>query len=217
MPDGSREGPLNQFSRRARLDEGALIRLVFAFCIGTPIERAAAKVGVSAKTTRAVFIRLRARLAQPTFNRWHAAYQMLPNAPSADAQYLAREAFLHTLSACYGNETCARNFALGNRKTRLCRACPMPARFTVPEYLEEALDLIDRVRGFYARLGIRGEKGPDPVTLFRLRLIHTVTIATALGESLSSAGALVKPEKPSFLSVWTLLDLLLTDLAARPL
>lgn len=77
----------------------------------------------------------------------------------------------------------------------------MPPRFTVPGNVDEALDLIDRVRAFYARLGIRGEKGPDPVTLFRLRLIHTVTVATALGESLTPAGALVRPEKPSFLSV----------------
>lgn len=217
MAGTAREGSLNQFSRRAKLDEGALIQLAYAFCVGTPIDRAALQAGLSSKTARAVYMRLRARLAQPRFNRWHAAYQMLPSATSAEGQFLAREAFLDTLSVCHANETCARNFALGNRKTRLCRACPLPPRFPEPQRVAEALDVIDRVRAFYARLGIRGEKGSDPVTLFRLRLIHTVTVATTLGASLTPAGVLVRPEKPSFLSVWTLLDLLLTDLTERPL
>ena len=209
----------NQFRRDAKVDEGALIRIAFGFCTGAPLPSLAQRADVSVKTARAIVLRLRGRLAQPKFNRWHAAYQKLPKATSPDEEYLAREAFFDTLGACYANTTCFRNFSLGNRVSRLCRSCPLAQSFH-GERLREALDVVDAVHAFYSRMGLRGEAIAGGSQVFYLRLIHTTTVATALASSLSADGRLDRPrdiDNAGFLSVWTLLDALLEDLAANAL
>lgn len=195
------------------------MRIAFGFCTGAPVPVVAERARVSAKTARELVLRLRARLAQPKFNRWHAAYQRLPMGTSPDREFLAREAFLDALGACHGNANCFRNHTLGNRAARQCRSCPLSAHFS-GERLREALDVVDAVRAFYARLGIRGEAGAGASQAFYLRLLHTVTVATTLAATLAPDGRLQRPrdlDRAGFLSVWTLLDALMTDLAERPL
>ncbi len=209
--------PTNQFRHAAKMDETTLIRLVFCFCNGIPVRAAAASVNVSAKTVRGIYIDLRRRLTKQKFNRWHAAYRRLLNLPSVEREGLVRAAFIDTLVECGLNEACYRNYQLGNRKSRLCRACPLPKRFSSSEQVREALDVIDAVHALYNMLGIRGETDIDPLVLFRLRLIHTTTIATARKASCLRPNELAKPVDRTPLSVATLLDVMLAALAMHPL
>lgn len=212
--------PANQFRRAAKIDETVLLRLAFCFCQGISVAAAARSVGLSAKSVRSLYLDFRQRLTKPKFNRWHAAYQRLPGAVSLDQEVLVRVAFIDVLADCYLNTTCHRNFSLGNRKTRLCRACLLPKRFASPDRVDEALAVIDSVHAFYGTLGIKGESSRDPVSLFRLRLIHTATIATARTESgplhIGATPGEMDPSNAPFRSVWRLLDILLTDLADQP-
>lgn len=209
--------PANQFRHASKIDDTTLIRLVFCFCNGIPVRAAAASVSVSAKTVRGIFIDLRRRLTKPKFNRWHGAYQRLLKLPSVEMEVLVRVAFIDTLAECGLNETCYRNYQLGNRKSRLCRACPLPKRLPSAEQIREALDVIDTVHAFYAMLGIRGETDTDSLVLFRLRLIHTTTIATARKASHIQPNELANPQDRTPRSVAMLLDMLFTELAEQPL
>ncbi len=207
----------NQFRRGAKLDETTLIRVAFSFCHGLSIAVTAKATGLSEKTVRSLFLDLRRRLTRPRFNRWHNAYLRLAGLPSVEQEALVRTSFVDTLADCAFNETCRRNYRLGNRKRRLCRACPLPGRFSSAEKVDEALNTIDAVHDFYERIGIRGEKATDPLVLFRLRLLHTTTVATALASTRHSAGQLASPTDRTFLSVGTLLTMLLDDLAEEPI
>lgn len=209
--------PANQFRRAAKFDETTLIRLAFCFCNGIPVHAAAASVNLSTKTVRSVYLEFRQRLTHPKFNHWHGAYQRLVNMPSIETEMLVRVAFIDTLAECGLNETCYRNYRLGNRKARLCRGCPLPNRLTAPERVSEALEAIDAVQSFYERIGIRGESQADALSLFRLRLIHTTTIATSVSSSRRRKNGLADPAHREHLSVGTLLDTLLSDLADRSL
>lgn len=218
---GGDQRPANQFRRDAKIDETALLRLAFAFCRGISVAAAADEAGVSPKSARALYLGFRQHLTRPKFNRWHAAYQRLPWATSIDQETLVRVAFVEVLAACYFDATCRRNFTLGNRKARLCRACPLPQRFTSAARIDEALAVVDAVHAFYAALGIKGESSRDPISLFRLRLIHTTTIATARAASGPLRPPIpvtaINPDTAPFQSVWRLLDVLLDDLAEGPL
>ena len=205
----------SRFGGRAKIDDETLIRLAYAFCQGLGIRTAAASAGVSAKTAREYYLRFRSRLIKPRFNKWHGLHRTLPTV-GPEEELLLRSGFLTVLAACYGNTSCYRNFTAGNRKARLCRSCPVPAAFSGKAAVAEALDLIDSVRRFYAVQHIRGEKGEDPAALFMKRLVHTVTIATAKANSKRTANGLFDPLDTAPLSVGTLLDALLSDLAESP-
>lgn len=207
----------NQFSRSAKIDESQIIRLVYYFCNGLPVAAAARGAAVTVKTAREHYIALRGRLTDPKFGRWHGAHVQATNLDPEIMAELVKPAFFDVLAQCHANEKCAQNYRLGYRKQRLCRVCPLDGKFTSGERLAEALMLIDTVRAFYETLGIRGEKARDPVSLFRERMIHTVTIATALANSKTRGDGLKNPVQKDFLSLGTLLDMLLEDLAARPL
>ena len=214
---GQPRAPANQFRQGAKIDETALMQLAFGFCCGTNIQTAATAAQVSPKTARGIYLDFRRRIAKPAFNRWHGAYQRLATITSPEAEIFLRILFLDVLAACYHNESCYRNAKFGNRKVRLCRACPLSQGFADPMRIQEGLDIVDAVRTFYGNLGIRGETGEDPVLLFHHRLIHTTTVATALAASRGPNGALLQPTNLGFLTVWKLLDTLLLDLADRPL
>lgn len=207
----------NQFRAGAKFDETTLIRLVYCFCQGTSTDVAARSTLLSVKTVRGVYVALRRRLTKPQLQRWHGTYTRILSMPSLDIEMLLRATFFDTLYGRYADETCARNYRLGNRKTRLCRKCPLPGRFSSKDDIEQALALIDMIYAFYASLGIRGETREDPVSLFRLRLIHTVVVATVRANSRPLPSGPFDPTERAFLSGGALLDLMLTDLADDPL
>ena len=130
--------------------------------------------------------------------------------PETDA--LIRTTFIDVLAECYDNDTCYRVFRRGNRKTRLCRTCPVPSKFSTVENARDAVDLIDAMRAFYARLGIREREG-DRLARFRDRLIHSSVIATVRENTRRLPNGLLDPSDLEYLAIGQLLRLLLDDLA----
>lgn len=199
----------NPVRKYAKLSEGATIRLIYSFCAGVSIEAAAKSQGISAKTVRGHYIALRGLLTQPAFNRWHGLKRTLLDVADPEIEALIKASFLDVLAECYFNAACHRNYHLGNRKVRQCRACPIPAKFARGESAEAARALVDEVSAFYARLGIRGEKKSDPLRLFRERLIHTATVTTACARSRRLANGLPDPSDTHDLAIGNLIDRLL--------
>lgn len=206
----------NQFKAGAKFDEPTLMRLVYCFCQGISTEIAARSTNLSVKTVRGYYIALRKRLLKPAFNRWHGLNRMLLKLPGPEYEVMLRAGYVTVLANCAGNETCARNYRLGNRKSRQCRNCPLADAFS-DERRAEAYTVIDTVHEFYERIGIRGEKDIPPALLFRERLIHTTCIATVLNNSRRLPNGFFDPNEREFLCGGTLLDTLLTDLAAEPI
>jgi len=206
----------NQFRAAAKVDELTVIRLAYCFCQGLSLQAAAHATGLSAKTVRSHYLALRQRLLKPAFNRWHGVHTHLVRVPSPEEEIALRIGYIATLATCAGNETCTRNYRLGNRKRRQCRSCPLATALSDARR-GAAYALIDTVHAFYERLGIRGEKDRPPELLFLERLIHTNTVASALEHSRRTTSGLFDPNERTFLSGGTLLDLLLRDLAHRPL
>lgn len=192
------------------------MRLAYCFCQGIGTKVAARNTGLSVKTVRGVYIALRERLRKPSFNRWHGLNRMLTSVSVPEQELIIRIEYFETLAACGLNETCRRNFRLGNRKARQCRACPL-AQVYSDERRAEAYTVIDAVHDFYERIGIRGEKDRLGTLLFRDRLIHATVAGTVQNHSRKRANGLFDPEDRSFLSGGKLLDVLLTDLANEPL
>ena len=209
--------PESQFSRASKIDDQALIRLVFAFAQGLPVPAAAHSAGVTEKTARQHYIALRDRLLKPKFNQWHGLHRTLPNVSATEEELVLKSQFLATLAVCYGNTTCYRNYSAGNRKSRLCRLCPIGAVWSEQERIDEALNLVDGVHAFYKRLHIRGEKRTEPTVLFMKRLVHTVTVTTARASSKTLPGGTFLLTDQTPLSVGNLLDTLLSELAESPL
>lgn len=201
----------NQFKPGAKFDETTLIRLAYCFCQGIGTKVAARNTGLSVKTVRGLYLDFRARLLKPAFNRWHGTNRMLTSIAEPEHERIIRVEYFETLAACGMNETCRRNFHLGNRKARQCRACPL-ARVYSDDRRAEAYTVIDAVHDFYEHIGIRGEKDRLAVLLFRERLIHATAIGTVQTHSRKRANGFFDPEDRSFLSGGTLLDVLLTDL-----
>ena len=193
-----------------------MIRLAYCFCQGISTAVAARNTGLSVKTVRGLYLDLRARLLKPAFNRWHGTNRMLTSVTEPEHERIIRVEYFETLAACGMNETCRRNFRLGNRKVRQCRACPLGKTYS-DERRAEAYTVIDAVHDFYERIGIRGEKDRLAALLFRERLIHATAIGTVQAHSRKRANGFFDPAERSFLGGGTLLDALLTDLANDPL
>lgn len=209
--------PESQFSRSAKIDDQALIRLVFAFAQGLEISKAAQIAAVSEKTARQHYLAFRDRLLKPKFNKWHGLHRTLPNVSATEEELVLKSQFIATLSACYGNQTCYRNFTAGNRQKRHCQSCPIGAVWSDGARIDEALSLVDGVHAFYKQIHIRGERRTEPTALFMKRLVHTVTVTTARANSKKLPGGMVSPTDQTPLSVGELLDTLLTELAEQPL
>lgn len=218
MPKGpTAYKPRSQFSRAAKIDDAAIIQLVYGFCQGMSLEQAAILTGLSRKSVRAYYQALRERLTKPKFNRWHSANALLLDVPDGEQTALVKAAFFDLMAACHDNAKCFENYSAGKRKSRQCRACPLTGKYANDSALLEAYEMIDAMRSFYRQLGMRKERGFDPVQLFRLRFIHTVTVTTALQNSKSRVDGLADPQDKGFLSVSTLLDVMLEELAEQPL
>lgn len=214
-PDEPEERPPrgNRLRARAKYDEATFVRLVYFFCNGVPIKIAARNTALSAKTVRSVYIDLRKRLLEPAFNRWHGTSQRLLALTAPDEEFAARTLYLDALARCAGNESCARNYRLGNRKKRQCRTCPLAAANS-DEPRAEAYAVIDAVHDFYERLGIRGEKDIPPAILFRERLIHTAVIGTVHANSRRLQSGFFDPSEETFTSGGPLLRLFFANLTA---
>ncbi|MFC3229153.1 hypothetical protein ACFOGJ_18045 [Marinibaculum pumilum] len=200
----------NTFRRHAKLSEEETIRLIYCFAAGISVAAAASSSGHSAKTVRGYYISLRSLLVLPAFNRWHGLKSTLVKVVDPQTEAIMKASFLDVLADCYFNRACYRNYTLGNRKTRLCRSCPMPARFKTRASADDAVAMIDEVHALYRRLGIYGEKQADALALFRERLIHTSTVAAVRAASRSLPNGLPDPSDNGEHSIGTLIDRLLT-------
>lgn len=200
----------NSLRKHAKLGEAETIQLIYCFCAGVSVDAAAAAASTTNKTVRSHYIALRDLLTQPAFNRWHGLKRTLLNVADPEIEALIKAAFVDVLAECYFNATCHRNYRLGNRQSRRCRTCPIPTKFTSDESADAAIAVVDEVRSFYARLGIRGESQADPLRLFRARLIHTVAVTTARNHSKHLPNGLPDPSDMSDLAIGNLLDRLLT-------
>jgi hypothetical protein len=171
---------------------------------------------ISPKTVRDLYLGLRGRLFQQKFNPWHHTgnAMLLISASPLDDMY-GQELKFVILAECAGNESCARNWRLGNRKQRQCRKCLLP-KFHDSDTLGKAYALIDAVHDFYEHVGIR-EKNVGSTWLFQLRLMHTVTVSTVLYNSRKLASGYIDPLDDTFLSGGRLMRLLVEDLARSPL
>lgn len=196
----------------ARAADATFIRLVYCFCQGISIAVAARNTGLSHKTVRKHYLALRALLLRPAFNRWHGTSIRLLKLQEPEWELMVRLTFFGRLAECAQDAHCARNYRLGNRKARQCRACPLKGRFS-PERIAEAYLMIDTVHAFYETLGIRGEKDMNPVLLFRERLVHTTVVGTVQNNSRKLANGFFDPTDTGFLSGGRLMDALLSDLA----
>ena len=206
-----RHTPISMLRRHTKIDDATIIRLCHGFGQGLGMEAMAGAAGVSIKTARAIALDLRARLKKPAFARWHSLNRALVWHVEPEADALIRAAFVDVLAECYGNDACYKVFRRGNRKTRFCRSCPIPSRFSTPDHAREAVGLVDGVRAFYARLRLR-ENGGDPVQRFRDRLIHGSVIAEVKENTRRRPDGLLDPSDVSYLALGSLLTLLLDDL-----
>ena len=211
-PD-SRYTPVSAFRRHPKIDDQALIRLVYAFCQGASIDAAAKSLGLSRKTVRAEYLDLRSRLKKPAFRRWHGHNRALYWHVEPEADRLLRWTFIDVLAECYGNETCYRVFRRGNRQERVCRSCPVPPKFRSLEAAGEAVAMVDTIRTFYARLGLREPDAGKP-RIFGERLIHSSVIAAVHENTKRLPNGLLDPSDQGYLAIGQLLLMLMDDLAA---
>jgi hypothetical protein len=214
-PDAAR-APGNRLRRAAKVGEPELVLIVRNFSLGLSVAGTAKRSGLSDKSVRAILLELRARLDAPRYNRWHHGGRRLLTIPDEAIEEAVRDAFFDTLAQCYFNATCYRNYRAGNRKTRLCRTCPLKTAVS-GENLDDCLALADTVRAFYARLGIAAERGGDRVTLFRLRLLHTATVTAVLEHTRRRRGGMPDLTSDAYLSFRSLFETLLADLIDDPL
>ncbi|SMH62818.1 hypothetical protein SAMN02982994_6641 [Azospirillum lipoferum] len=180
------------------------VRLSYNFALGLPLASSAEATGLSRKSVREMSVEFREHLTQPAFNEWHRSNVLLVGITDPEQEALIRTTFFDVLGECHGNETCYRNYRLGNRKARLCRKCPLPAKLKHAETVTAATEAIDLIHRFYEGLGWRGEGGRDPVQLFRRRFIHTSAIATARANTRMLPNGAADPRDSGFLSVNTL-------------
>lgn len=198
----------NRLRTRPKYDEATFVRLVYFFCNGVPIKIAARNTALSAKTVRGIYLDLRKRLLEPTFNRWHGTNRRFLTLPGPEYEIALRVTYFDVLGRCAANEGCARNYRLGNRKRRQCRACPLAEQLS-DERRADAYTVIDTVHDFYERLGIRGEKAMQQTLLFRERLIHMTVIATVQNHSRKLENGLFDPSERAFMSGGLLVRVLL--------
>lgn len=195
-------------SSSLRPEDAAFVQLVYCFCQGIGLAVAVRTTGLSQKTVRKHYLALRALLVRPAFNRWHGTSIRLLKLDDPEHELMVRLTFFGRMAECAQNAHCARNYRLGNRKARQCRACPLKRLFP-EDRLADAYLMIDTVHAFYETLGIRGEKEMNPVLLFRERLIHTTVVGTVHNHSRKLPNGFFDPADTGFLSGGRLMDALL--------
>lgn len=175
----------NRLMLNVRFSTDAAHDLVYGFCSGLPVKKVAAIARVSPRVARAVYIALRDELSEPQFSIWHK----MRTASLYDATPIDLHMSILTepVAACYSDRFCQRNYALGNRQSRLCRKCPIPAALranldeTDQDHARGMAEMIVReacgARAFYAMLGIREKPF---ASLPYLQIMHYRTVFTAL-------------------------------------
>jgi len=185
--------------------------LAYFFSNAVPIKIAAQATQLTPKTVRAVYLDLRKRLLKPEFRRWHytAGLESPVVSQSPDEIGPGME-FYDLLAECASNETCIRNYRLGNRKRRECRSCPLKKALT-PIGMTKAFGMIDGTHMLYEAIGIRGEKGKPRGALLKERTIHMFVVTVAAANSKKLPNGLFAPLDQTFLSGGTLVTLLMAS------
>ncbi len=209
--------PRHRLRKGSKLDDATLAAIVLAFCYSLPVDSCAAKVGASRKRVREIYLAIRDRLTAARFARWHRANALLPRIADPEKLILVKSAFFDVLERCYANESCFKNFAAGNRKTRICQSCPVPAKMTGRRSAMEAVGAIDATRSLYRAIKIHGEGGIDPVRLFRRRFVHMAVVACAAQHTRTVANGLPDFADASELSLRSLFEAIIAELSERPL
>ena len=207
--------PVNRLRRSAKLSEAQLMRIVYGFAAGISIKALATANGISQKSVRQVYMELRPMLLRPRFGRWHNLRLSFTNVSDPQAEALIKTALIDELALCFFNRTCFRNFSLGNRRQRICRACPLTSKFTEPEIVRDAIALLDQVRAFYERLGIRAQARGDHLTTLREMIAHTAAAATIRDASKSLPTGLPDPFDTGDLAMGDLLSRMMDELTSQ--
>lgn len=210
---GGGNTPVSVFRRHPQIGDNTLIRIAYAFCQGIRVDAAAKAAGLSRKSVRAVYLDLRPRLKKPAFRRWNSLVRALVHVDDPEADALMRAAFLDVLAGCYGNQTCLKTYRRGNRKDRLCRSCPISGKFSSVETAIEAVALVDQLRAFHERLGLRESPNMD-LERFRECLIYFSTVETVRQHSAQLPNGLLDPSDQDYLAIGQLHMLIMDDLAA---
>lgn len=202
--------PVSVFRNHPKIDDAALIRLVYYFSNGISVKAVAGTLGLSPKSVRAHYLDLRARLKKPKFARWHSIYTSLVSVPSLVQERMLKAGLIEALAVCYASK-CYGNYASGNRKNRMCRRCPLPHAFTMSANAADAIGAVDEITAFYRRLGIRGEGGS--LDAFFERFLHTSVIACVREHSRRLPNGLLDPADTEFQAIGTLIAILMDDLS----
>lgn len=200
----------------AKIGDNAVRRIVQGFACAESIAEIAAATGVSEKTCRSVVLALRYRLFRPSFNQWRIHWDMAL-ALEIDAQPLINALIYSYYARCYFNRRCYTNYQQGRRKDRLCRSCPIPLLDETDDDLSPDLRFIDLIHDFYGMLGIGGERGLLPLTIFRLRFAHTAVVQHAYENSRKNEDMSPDFDDRRSGTARALYETLIRDLEADPL
>lgn len=200
----------------AKIDDALVRRIVRGFCCAESLAEIAAATGVSQKTCRSIILALRPRLLTQRFDQWRGAnlWRRSTN-PRSEASAIAM--VFGCFAACYFNRSCYTNHQQGRRKARLCKACLIPALDMGEDYTEAALYQIDLIHGFYAVLGIGGERDIEKLTLFRLRYAHTQIVGEAIEATNRLKDGTLDFEQEGVHTVRTLYTQIIRSLEEEPL
>jgi hypothetical protein len=200
------------FRRHIKLDDETLIRLVYFFCNGIGIDSAAVCLGLSRKTVRGHYLDLRRRLLKPKFRRWHRVYSAIGTVTDQAKAYRIKGAAIEALTVCYYS-ACHTNYTSGNRKSRMCRSCPLPCAFTKLDIATEAIGVVDAIQSLYKSLDIRGDVRPDKLSVFFERFVHAGVLASVRLKSKLLRNGLLDPKDTDFEGAGTLMLMLLDDMS----
>ncbi|MGF1462351.1 MAG: hypothetical protein ACFB2Z_04165 [Maricaulaceae bacterium] len=164
----------------AKITRQQLERIVRGFVMVEPLAVIAQDAGVSDKTCRAHWRRVRDLMGRPVFNQWLETADKLFVQNFGDVTAI-EETVLETYAACYQNTRCYSNFQKGLRKTRLCRGCPLLSIMG-----QDAADLTvhrltDDLHDLYNHIGLRQERGQPTGQMMRLRYRHMSLLRSAWG------------------------------------
>ena len=207
----------HQLKKGTKLDDAALSVIALCFCQSIPVDHCAARVGVSRKRVRDIYLDLRDRLSDARFARWHGANVILPRILDGEALVLIKSTFFDVLEDCHGNAGCYKNFKAGNRRGRICSVCTIPDKMTSRDGALDTVAAIDVVRTLYQSMKLHGERRKDGDRLFRRRFIHMAVMATAVQNTQLLENGLPDWKDTSELSLKSLLHTLLVELIEKPM
>jgi len=174
--------PRHRLRSHGKLSDTTFAQIVYFFCNGVPVKQAGEWTKVTPKTVRSIYLELRTELLRPEFNRWHPTNGRPVDIAEPGHEAIIRAGFFYVNSLCANNETCARNWRLGNRKSRQCRNCPLSTVYD-DDGRRKVYEVVDALHDFYERLGIRGDTKGNSITIFQERLVHMTVVLSVLANS----------------------------------